>query len=314
MNKDRKPEQHIKWELIKHIDKLHKHLSDSKNTSVLGLSTGLVDLDEFTTGLYPSQLIVFGGRTGMGKTALAMSIANHVALNLQRNVFVFSAEKSPDFVAQNLLSALARVDNHSLKNGCLDDDQWPKLRKAVELLSEAPVYVDHCIGDNIEEICVKASDLSAKVGNPGLIIVDYIQILARSSASPENRTAEISAITRHLKTLAKELNTPIIALSQINRNVEQRDDQRPRLSDLRDSGSIEEDADIVCLLYRNDPGNLEMDIAKHRDGPIGKIRFDFISKFSLVENFDPNKELELEIKIGMEQSTAELLSDIINNN
>jgi replicative DNA helicase len=312
MNKDRKPEQHIKWELINHIDKLQKHLSNSKNTSVLGLSTGLVDLDEFTTGLYPSQLIIFGGRTGMGKTALAMSIANHVALNLQKNVFIFSAEKSPDFVAQNLLSALARVDNHSLKNGCLDDDQWPKLSKAVELLSEAPVYVDHCIGDNIEEICVRARELSLEVGNPGLIIVDYIQILARSSASPENRTAEISAITRHLKTLAKELNTPIIALSQINRNVEQRDDQRPRLTDLRDSGSIEEDADIVGLLYRDEHCNLEMNIAKHRDGSIGKIRFDFISKFGLVENFDPT--MKIEIKIAMEQSTAELLSDIMNNN
>lgn len=302
MKKDHNQEQHIQRFLIKHIEKLENHLNNSKNTSVLGLPTGLVDLDALTTGLYPSQLIIFGGRTGMGKTALAMSIANHVALNVKKNVFIFSAEKSPDFVAQNHLSALARVDTNLLKTGSLSDDEWPRLTKAVELLSNAPIYIDHCIGNNIEDICEKGLKLSKEVGNPGLIIVDYIQILARSSASPENRTAEISAVTRHLKTLAKELNTPIIALSQINRNIGQRDDQRPRLTDLRDSGSIEEDADIVCLLYREEYYNeevrserlgiLEMEIAKHRDGPIGRIRFNFFARFGLVENINTNEEIE----------------------
>ncbi|HAT3877858.1 TPA: replicative DNA helicase, partial [Legionella pneumophila] len=224
----------------------------------------------------------------------------------KKNVFIFSAEKSPDFVAKNHLSALARIDINLLKTGSLSDEEWPILTEAVELLSNAPIYIEHCIGNNIEDICEKALKLSKEVGNPGLIIVDYIQILARSSASPENRTAEISAITRHLKTLAKELNTPIIALSQINRNIGQREDQRPRLTDLRDSGSIEEDADIVCLLYREEyyneevriesRGKLELEIAKHRDGPIGRRLFNFTPKFGLVENINTNEEIETRTK------------------
>ncbi len=193
----------------------------------LGLTTGLSAFDQLTGGLNPSNLIVIAGRPSMGKTTLAMNIIEHVAFKCGKTAILFSLEAPPEALAFRFVSSLGRIDSHVLRTARAQDDDWPRITSAVHLLSEAPIYIENVLDETINNICAKAYEMSEVFEDIGLVVVDYIQLLCRSGPSPENRTAELSAITRQLKILAKKLNVPIIAISQLNRSLEQRYDKRP---------------------------------------------------------------------------------------
>ncbi|PIS07985.1 replicative DNA helicase [Candidatus Berkelbacteria bacterium CG10_big_fil_rev_8_21_14_0_10_43_13] len=262
------------------IDQIHK---DKDNGALRGISSGYKDLDNLTAGFQKSDLIILAARPSMGKTSVALNIAEHVAIEDKIPVAVFSLEMSKDQIVDRLLSSQAGVDSWKLRTGNLSDDDFPKIGYAMGVLSEAPIYIDDSPSGNIMDIRTKARRLQMEQ-NLGLVIIDYLQLMSGTSRNSEgNRVQEISEISRGLKGLARELNVPIIALSQLSRAVEHRDDKRPQLSDLRESGSIEQDADVVMFLYRDEyyhpeterKGITEVLIRKHRNGPIGNIELFF---------------------------------------
>jgi replicative DNA helicase len=280
----------IKEFLAKTMDRIDTLFHSS--TALTGLPTGYRDLDEMTSGLQPSDLVIIAGRPSMGKTVLAMNIAEHVAIKSRAPVLVFSLEMPGEAIVMRFLSSLCRIDQLRIRTGKLTDEDWPRISSTVSMLSEAPLFIDDTPALSPAEMRARARRIAKEQGQLGLIVVDYLQLMQVPGVS-ENRTAEISEISRSLKTLAKELNVPVIALSQLNRGLEQRTDKRPVMSDLRESGAIEQDADLIAFIYRDevynenspDKGTAEIIIAKQRNGPIGKVRLTFMGQYTCFENF-----------------------------
>lgn len=262
-----------------------------------GFPTGFRQIDHITSGLQRSDLIIIAARPSMGKTAFALNIARNLAIESGTPVAVFSLEMSKEQLSMRLLTSEARVDSHRLKSGFLSSEDWERITNAAGILTEAPIFIDDSGDLSPMEIRAKARRLSMNVNGLGLIIVDYLQLMRGPSAL--DRHLEIAEISRSLKSLAKELNIPIIALSQLNRQLEQRGDKRPVLSDLRESGALEQDADIVTFIYRdevynkeeNNPnkGKAEIIIAKHRNGATGIVPLTFIGKYTRFENPAPSE-------------------------
>jgi replicative DNA helicase len=275
---------------VERIDRLHQ-----SNNAITGLPTGFGDLDERTSGLQNADLIIVAGRPSMGKTSLAMNIAENVAIETQRPVAVFSMEMPGDSLAMRMMSSLGRIDQHRVRTGKLEDDEWPRLTSAVNMLSRTKIYIDDTPALSPTEVRARARRLKREHGDLALIVLDYLQLM-QAPDQRENRVAEISAISRSLKALAKELDIPVIALSQLNRSLEQRPNKRPVMSDLRESGAIEQDADLIVFIYRDevyhedskDKGVAEIIIAKQRNGPIGTVRLTFLGKYTKFENFVDN--------------------------
>ncbi|ARM34847.1 replicative DNA helicase [Legionella longbeachae] len=286
--------ENIKSILVRAVEKIDAlyHNGDA----ITGLATGLSDLDEMTSGLQPSDLVIVAGRPSMGKTTLVMNMAEHAAIKSGKPVLVFSMEMPSDSLAMRMMSSLGRIDQHKIRTGKLDDDDWPRVTSAVHMLSEAPLFIDDTPALSPGEMRARARRLAKEHGSVGLIVVDYLQLMKVPGFNAENRTAEISEISRSLKSLAKELQVPVIALSQLNRSLEQRADKRPVMSDLRESGAIEQDADLICFIYRDevyyedspDKGTAEIIVAKQRNGPIGKVRVAFIGKYTRFEDLAYN--------------------------
>ncbi|WP_438970201.1 replicative DNA helicase [Methylophaga sp.] len=265
-----------------------------KDSHITGLPTGFIDFDNDTTGLQPADLIIVAGRPSMGKTTFAMNIAENAAISSHQPVAVFSMEMPADALAMRMLSSLGRINQQNLRTGKLKDDDWPRLTSAIGLLNDAPLFIDDTPALSPNELRARARRLKREHGL-SLIIIDYLQLMQGSGKSGENRATEISEISRSLKALAKELNVPVIALSQLNRSLEQRPDKRPVMSDLRESGAIEQDADLIVFIYRDEVYNPESEqkgiaeiiIGKQRNGPIGKTKLTFQGQFTKFENFAP---------------------------
>lgn len=262
------------------------------NDAITGVPTGYHDFDNMTSGLQSSDLVIVAGRPSMGKTTFAMNIAEHVAIKSKLPVLIFSMEMPGEAIVMRLLSSLCRIDQLRIRTGKLADDDWPRISSTVSMLSEAPLFIDDTGGLSPAEMRARSRRLAKEFGQLGLIVVDYLQLMQVPGYN-ENRTAEISEISRSLKGLAKELKVPVIALSQLNRGLEQRADKRPVMSDLRESGAIEQDADLIAFIYRDevynenspDKGVAEIIIAKQRNGPIGKVRLTFMGQYTCFENF-----------------------------
>ncbi len=262
-----------------------------QDNPLTGVSTGFTDVDEMTAGLQASDLVIVAGRPSMGKTSFAMNIAEHAAIKDNVPVAVFSMEMPGEQLAMRLMSSLGRIDQTRVRTGKLDDDDWPRLTSAVSILSKAPLFIDDTPALSPTELRARARRLKRE-HNLGLIVIDYLQLM-QVPGSNENRTGEISEISRSLKALAKELEVPVIALSQLNRSLEQRPNKRPVMSDLRESGAIEQDADVIMFIYRDevydedspDKGTAEIIISKQRNGPIGMRRLTFLGQHTRFENF-----------------------------
>jgi len=270
---------------IETIDQLYQ-----KKAHVTGIPTGFSDLDSLTAGLHPSDLVVFAGRPSMGKSALVSSMAEHIGVVEKIPLVIFSLEMSKEQLVQRMLCSHARVNAHNVRTGFLSQSDWPKLTNAAGKLSDAPIFIDDTAGLSVLELRAKARRLKAQ-HNIQLIIVDYLQLM-QGMPDSENRQQEISEISRSLKALARELRVPVIAVSQLSRAVENRQDRRPQLSDLRESGAIEQDADVVGLLLREEyynpteenKGVAELIIAKQRNGPVGPIKLAFIKDYAKFDN------------------------------
>ena len=261
-----------------------------KKELVTGVPTGYTDLDQVTAGLQPSDLVIIAGRPGMGKTSFVLNVAQHAAIEHGIPVAFFSLEMSREQLAMRLLCSEARVDSHRLRRGLLRDSDWPKLTRAAGTLAEAPIFIDDTPGISTLEVRAKSRRLKAET-NLGLVIVDYLQLM-RSRGKYDVREQEISEISRSLKALAKEIHVPVVALSQLNRGVESRSDKRPLLSDLRESGAIEQDADVIMFIYRDevynkespDKGIAEIIVGKQRHGPTATVKLAFLSEYTMFEN------------------------------
>jgi replicative DNA helicase len=258
--------------------------------AVTGLATGFVDLDELTAGLQPSDLIIVAARPSMGKTALAVNMAEHAALKSKKSVAIFSMEMSASQLAFRLISSLGRINQQHLRTGDLAEEEWPRVTSAITLLSDAKIFIDDTPALSPAELRARARRLKRE-HDLGLIVIDYLQLMA-VPGSKENRATEISEISRSLKAMAKEMNIPVIALSQLNRSLEQRTDKRPVMADLRESGAIEQDADVILFIYRdeyynpesNDKGQAEIIIGKQRNGPTGTVRLTFLGQYTRFES------------------------------
>ncbi|WDL99456.1 replicative DNA helicase [Alicyclobacillus sp. ALC3] len=258
-----------------------------------GVATGYADLDRMTSGFQKSDLIIVAARPSVGKTAFALNIAQNVGVRESLPVAIFSLEMSKDQLVQRMLCAETYIDGHKLRTGALDADDWPKLSMGVSTLGNAPIYIDDTPGITVSEMRSKLRRLKAQVGL-GLIVIDYLQLISGRRGSGENRQQEISEISRMLKQMARELEVPVIALAQLSRSVEQRQDKRPMLSDIRESGSIEQDADIVAFLYRDDyydpesekKNVVEVLIAKQRNGPTGTVELAFLKNYNKFVNLE----------------------------
>jgi len=277
---------------IKMVEQLYE-----RKELVTGVPTGFLDLDRITAGLQPSDLIIVGARPSMGKTSLVMNIAQHVALHNNTAVGVFSLEMAKDQLMLRMLCSEARVDLVKVRTGYLGERDFPRLAMAASHLSEAPIFIDDTPAQNVLEMRAKSRRLKREA-DVGLIIVDYLQLM-RGLTAQENRNQELSEISRSLKALAKDLNVPIIALSQLNRQVELRSDKRPVMSDIRESGSIEQDADVIMFIYRDemynaesqDEGVAEVIISKQRNGPTGTVRLVFRREYTRFENLVEDTEM-----------------------
>ncbi|WP_374420787.1 replicative DNA helicase [Chromobacterium sp.] len=277
-------------EVVERIDMLY---SRENPDEVTGVPTGFVDLDAKTSGLQAGDLIIVAGRPSMGKTAFSMNIAEHVAVEQHLPVAVFSMEMGGAQLVMRMLGSVGRLDQHTLRTGKLGDDDWQKLTYAIGKLSEAPMYIDETAALTALEVRARARRLARQHGGKlGLIVIDYLQLMSGSGRG-DNRTAELGEISRGLKGLAKELQVPVIALSQLSRAVEQRPNKRPMMSDLRESGAIEQDADLIVFMYREEyynPENQEVKglaeaiIGKHRNGPTGAVRLAFVGKYAKFDN------------------------------
>ncbi len=278
-------------QVVERIDELYHREGDSEIT---GVPTGFVDLDRMTSGLQPGDLIIVAGRPSMGKTSLSMNIGEHIAIEQGLPVAVFSMEMGAVQLAMRMVGSVGLLDQHRMRTGKLTDEDWPRLTHAVKKVQEAQIYIDESPGLTAMEVRARARRLARQCGQLGLIIIDYLQLMSGSSGS-ENRATEISEISRALKGLARELNCPLIALSQLNRSLEQRPNKRPVMSDLRESGAIEQDADLILFIYRDevynpdspDKGTAELIIGKQRNGPIGTVRVAFQGSSTRFLNYSP---------------------------
>ena len=274
---------------VERIDELFR-----QDNPVTGVPTGWPDFDELTAGLQRGDLVIVAGRPSMGKTTFAMNIAENVAIKEQLPVAVFSMEMPGEHLAMRMMSSLGRIDQHRIRTGKLDDDDWPRLTSAITMLNEAKLFIDDSSALTPTEVRARARRLQRENGQLGLILVDYLQLM-QVPGNSENRTQEVAEISRSLKALAKELHVPVVGLSQLNRSLEQRADKRPVMSDLRESGSIEQDADVICFIYRDevynsespDKGTAEIIIGKQRNGPIGKVKLTFMGQYTCFESFSP---------------------------
>jgi replicative DNA helicase len=289
VTRDFQPISQVLAEVYEKIDHIHSHESE-----ITGISTGLIDLDRLTSGLQESDLVILAARPSMGKTSLALNMAHSVAQKSKMPVGIFSLEMSSEQIAQRLITLQAHVEMQRLRSGRMSESDWERLVTAVGILSEMPIFIDDTPGVSIVEMRSKARRLHAEQGL-GLLVVDYLQLM--QSSSHESRVQEISAISRSLKALARDLEIPVLALSQLSRAPEQRPNHEPMLSDLRESGSIEQDADVVMFIYRDVVYNRDTDrphvadviVAKHRNGPTGKVSLFFqeaLMRFSNLEKYD----------------------------
>ena len=274
---------------VDRIDLLHQSDGD-----ITGISTGYTEFDKLTAGLQPGELIIIAGRPSMGKTTLAVNIAENAAIGSKVPTAIYSMEMPSQQLAFRMISSLGRVDQTHLRTGNFPDEDWSRINTAVQLMSEAPIFIDDTPGLSPTEIRARARRLQREHGL-GLIVIDYLQLMA-VPGNTENRATEISEISRSLKSLAKELSVPVIALSQLNRSVEQRTDKRPVMSDLRESGAIEQDADLIAFIYREEvynpdtprKGIADIAIAKQRNGPIGDFPLTFVGRYTKFENWVPD--------------------------
>jgi len=282
--------QPLLTQVMERIDLLYHKDNPS---DITGIPTGYRDLDRETSGLQPGDLIIIAGRPSMGKTALALNMAEHAAVENKLPVAIFSMEMSGSQLAMRMLGSIGRLDQHKLRTGRLSDDDWNRLTNAVGKLHDAPILVDESGALNALELRARARRLHRQYGHLGLIVVDYLQLMQATSQG-ENRATEISEISRSLKSLAKELKVPVVALSQLSRAVEQRTGpKRPIMSDLRESGAIEQDADLILAIYREEvytpdtpeKGVAEIIILKQRNGPIGTIKLTFLGEYTRFENY-----------------------------
>ncbi len=284
----------IKVLLPQVADRIDQLFSRDNPSDVTGVPTGFTDLDSMTSGMQGGDLIIVAGRPSMGKTAFSLNMAENVALDTGLPVAVFSMEMASTQLAMRMIGSVGRLDQHRMRTGKLEDEDWEKLTTALGRLNEAPIFIDEGAGLSSFDVRARARRLHRQTGKLGLIVVDYLQLMAAPAGRQgENRATEISEISRSLKALAKELDCPVVALSQLNRSVEQRPDKRPVMSDLRESGAIEQDADVILFIYRDevynpdsvDKGTAEIIIAKQRNGPIGRVRLTFIGQHTRFENY-----------------------------
>jgi replicative DNA helicase len=280
-------------EAVDRIDILHQSDGD-----ITGTATGYHEFDKMTAGLQPGELIIIAGRPSMGKTTLAINIAENAAIGSNVPTAIFSMEMPSQQLAFRMISSLGRVDQTHLRTGNFPDEDWSRINTAVQLMSEAPIYIDDTPSLSPTEIRARSRRLQREHGL-GLIVIDYLQLM-QVPGNSENRATEISEISRNLKSLAKELSVPVIALSQLNRSVEQRTDKRPVMSDLRESGAIEQDADLILFIYREEvynqdtprKGIADIAIAKQRNGPIGDFPLTFVGRYTKFENWVPDSYSE----------------------
>jgi replicative DNA helicase len=288
--------QNIKDVLVRTYDNIE--LMHTRVGDITGIATGFTELDRITAGFQRNDLIIVGARPSVGKTAFALNISQNVATKTGENVAIFSLEMGAEQLVMRMLCAEGNIDAQRLRTGSLTDEDWGKLTMAMGSLSNAGIYIDDTPGIRVSEIRAKSRRLKQEQGGLGMILIDYLQLVQGSGRSGENRQQEVSEISRSLKALARELEVPVIALSQLSRGVEQRQDKRPMMSDIRESGSIEQDADIVAFLYRDDyydkesenKNIIEIIIAKQRNGPTGTVQLAFIKEY--------NKFVTLERRFG----------------
>lgn len=268
-------------------------LSES-DSPITGISSGFTDFDKLTSGLQRADLVIVAGRPSMGKTTFAMNIAEWISIKTDKPILIFSMEMPAEQLAMRMLASLARIELQRIRSGQLHDDDWPRLSSAIAMMAARKMFIDDSGSLSPIEVRARARRLMREQGELGMIVVDYLQLM-RVPGNNEHRAAEISEISRSLKILARELNVPVVALSQLNRSLEQRTDRRPIMSDLRESGAIEQDADLIIFIYRDEvynkesayKGTAEIIIAKQRNGPTGMMRLTFLGHFSRFENFAP---------------------------
>jgi replicative DNA helicase len=281
--------------LVQLMDRVNE-LAENGADDVTGVRTGFYDLDRMTAGLQPGDLVVLAARPSMGKTAFAINIGEHVAIQEGLPVLVFSMEMGAAQLALRMVGSIGRIDQSHLRTGRLADDEWGRLTEAVDRMSQASLFIDESPGLTVAEVRARARRQARECGKLGLIIIDYLQLMSGDGGNEENRATVLGEISRGMKGLAKELGCPVIALSQLNRSVEQRPDKRPMMSDLRESGAIEQDADIIMFIYRDEyyskdqckePGVAEIIIAKQRNGPVGTVKLGFQRMHTKFENLAP---------------------------
>ena len=281
------PIKHLLAEAVDKIDMLFH-----QDKAITGISTGFDDFDDRTAGMQRSDLIIVAGRPSMGKTSFAMNVAEYVAVNEELPVAVFSMEMPGEQLAMRLIASLGRIDQKKVRSGKLDDDDWPRLTSAISMLAEKSLFIDDSPALSPNEVRARSRRLAREQGQLGLIVLDYLQLM-QVPGKGDNRAMEVAEISRSMKALAKELDVPIIALSQLNRGLEQRPDKRPKMADLRESGGIEQDADVIVFIYRDEvynpdsdaKGTAEIIIGKQRNGPIGTVRLSFLGQYTRFENF-----------------------------
>jgi replicative DNA helicase len=278
-------------QVMERVDFLY---SRDNPSDVTGVPTGFKNLDELTSGFQEGDLIIVAGRPSMGKTAFALNVGEHVAVKQKKPVAVFSMEMSGTQIAARMLGSIARIDQHKLRTGRLSDSDWESLTDGLGKLHDAPLHIDETAALNPLELRSRARRLARQYGGKlGLVIVDYLQLMVTDGRREENRATELSEISRSLKALAKELSVPVVALSQLNRSVDQRNDKRPIMSDLRESGALEQDADVILFIYRDEvynretgeKGKAELIIGKQRNGPIGSVDLTFLGAYTRFENY-----------------------------
>ena len=273
------------------VDKIQELYDRDGSSDITGIPTGFTDLDKMTSGLQPGDMVVIAGRPSMGKTAFALNIAEHVGVVEKLPVAIFSLEMSGPQLAMRFLSSVGRLDQQKLRTGKLGDEEWDKMTVALGKLHEAPIHIDETGAINPSDLRARARRLHRQFGKLGLIVIDYLQLMT-GNGNVENRATEISEISRSIKALAKELGVPVLALSQLSRKVEERNDKRPLMSDLRESGAIEQDADIIIMMYREEyykpdtqeKGIAEVIIGKHRNGPTGTVKLNFLGEYTKFQN------------------------------
>ena len=275
------------------VERIETLYGRDNQSDVTGTATGFTDLDRMTSGLQPGDLIIVAGRPSMGKTAFSINIAENVALDGKLPVAIFSMEMGATQLAMRMLGSVGKLNQHDLRTGRLQDDDWGRLTHALGRLNDAPIHIDESAALSALEVRARARRLHRQHNGLGLVVVDYLQLMSSpGNKATENRATEISEISRSLKSLAKELHVPVIALSQLNRSLEQRPNKRPVMSDLRESGAIEQDADLILFIYRDevynsdspDKGKAEIIVGKQRNGPIGKVELAFRGEYTRFDN------------------------------